>query len=139
MTGYGSYLIIGLVVAWIAQLGLSLLQTKRFYGRRGELKKLGRVSVGLAGSTYKGKIYTVIVVDENDRIINAEKLSGMTVFANLKPVPEIVGLSLEDLLQEEPQIKIKKKIWESFKNAANQFFPVDEVKLEEDKSIESEE
>ena len=136
MTGYGTYIIVGLAVAWIAQLGLSLFQMKRFYKRRGVLRKLGRASVGLSGSTYKGKVYTIIVVDENDQVIIGEKLSGITVFANLKPVPEVVGLSLEDLLQEEPQNAIKKKVWNSFTNAANQFFPAEEIKLEEDKSIE---
>ena len=139
LNGYGTYIIIGLVIAWIAQLGLSLWQMRRFYKRRGELRKVGRVSVGLAGSTYKGKIYTIISVDENDRVVVAEELSGITVFANLKPVDQVVGMSLQDLLEEEPSINIKKKTWASFMNAAQQFFPVvEEAKtLEEDKSIES--
>lgn len=122
MFGPGAFMIIALAIAWIAQLGLSLWQMRRFYHRRGELRKLGRASVGLAGGTYKGKVYTIIVVDENDKITHAEKLSGITIFANLKPVPQVVGLSLKDLLQEEPGAKIPKKIWESFRNAADHFF-----------------
>ncbi|MEN8240511.1 MAG: transcriptional regulator GutM [Chloroflexota bacterium] len=131
----GTIIIIALVVAWITQLGMSLLQMRRFHRRMAELRKLGRASVGLAGGTYKGKVYTVIVLDDDDQITHAEKLSGITVFANLKPVPQVVGMSLEDLLLEEPQARVSKKAWESFRNAANHFFPEDET----DESLEGEE
>jgi hypothetical protein len=36
-------------------------------------------------------------VDPQDRILRAEQLSGWTIFAALKPVPGLEGLSLDDL------------------------------------------
>jgi DNA-binding transcriptional regulator of glucitol operon len=68
----------------------------------------------MAGSFLKGRIYTVIVIGEDDVIVNAEKLSGMTVFSTLKPVTELVGQNINDILDETKAFSITKKERESF-------------------------
>lgn len=115
-------IIIALVVAWVAQLSLSLQQMRRFYSRMAELREEGRTSFGLEGSKYQGRVYTVLVVDKNDKITHAEMLSGLTVFATLQPVPNLVGLSLNALMLNEFEVPIKKKVLASFKKAAKAFY-----------------
>lgn len=115
-------IIIALVVAWVAQLSLSLQQMRRFYSRMAELREEGRTSVGLEGSKYQGRVYTVLVVDKNDKITHAEMLSGLTVFATLQPVPNLVGLSLNALMLNEFEVPIKEKVLASFKKAAKAFY-----------------
>lgn len=121
-------IIIALAVGWILQLGLSLLQIRRFQRRVTELRSDGRASVGLAGGTYRGRVYTVLVANEENTIVHAEKLSGWTVFANLKPVPALVGMPASLILDEEMELPVSKKIRESFASAAKELLGIEENK-----------
>lgn len=113
----GLFLAVALV--WILQLALSLLQTRRFHKRVFQLRKEGsETSVGMSGSTWKRKVYGVLVVDEDRTILRAEKLSGLTVFANLQPVPELGGKPMSVLDQDTPIPGINEKLWKAFQNAA---------------------
>jgi DNA-binding transcriptional regulator of glucitol operon len=111
-------LLFALVVMWILQFGLSYFQMRRFYGRMKELRRNGLTAVGLSGNQYKGRAYGVLTIDPHDRIVHAEKFAGWTVFANLKPVPEIEGLSLDELLTNEISLPISTKLQTAFINAA---------------------
>ncbi len=125
-------LFIVLAIAWVLQLGLSLLQTRRFHRRVAELRRGGNTtSVGMAGSNWKRKVYGVLVVDEERNIVHAEKMSGFTVFANLKPVDAMSGMTLDRLDGEAP-VGISTKMWKAFQNAAG--FIRNRDKRDEDES-----
>ncbi len=116
-----NYLIIlfGLVTMWIFQFGMVYFQMRRFYGRLVQLRRQGLTAVGLAGNRYRGRNYAVLTIDEQDRIINAEQFSGWTVFATLKPVPEMVGMHLHEILSNPSKLPISKKLLqEAFVSAA---------------------
>ena len=98
---YGVWL--GLIgVVWVLQLLLSLRQMRRFYRRVGELKKLGRTSIGVGGGTYRGRAYAVVVADPAGRVQTAEIMSGISVFAALRPLPELNGWNLRALHESPP-------------------------------------
>ncbi|MDF1520311.1 MAG: transcriptional regulator GutM [Brevefilum sp.] len=129
-----SYIFIILAVTYALQLLLTGWQAKRFYRRLRELRKDGLLSIGLSGGKWSGRTYAVLVVDKNLDIINAGKLSGMTVFSQLKTIDEVIGLNARDLLEESRQFEIKKKLLEAFRNAAKAYFdesgePVSETKI----------
>lgn len=115
----GTAVIIILVSMWIIQLILTYFQMKRFNIRVKTIRKDGITSIGMEGSFLKGRIYTVLVIDENDVIVHAEKLSGMTVFSNLNPVPSIVGHSIHDIVNTAIDLPLKKKERKSFVIAVN--------------------
>lgn len=111
------FLVLGL--AWVGQLGLTLLQMRRFYRDSARMREGSYASgTGLAGSTWKRKVYGVIVVDEHLNIMRAGKLSGFTVFAGMQPVPSIVGLPLSRIEEETPVNGVSRKLWTAFQNAA---------------------
>lgn len=119
--GTSAILIIGLAVAWLLQLGLSYWQMRRFYRRIADLRREGRVSIGLEGSAWRRRQYAVLVVDkETHRIITAEQLSGWTVLASLQPVPGLAGLHLDDLFRDDVETPVakNKKLWLALRNAA---------------------
>lgn len=119
MLGRYGFLFLLIALAWVLQLALSLLQTRRFHRRIAELRNGSfATATGIAGNNWKRKVYGVLVVDENYTVTNAEIMAGFTVFANLKPVPELAGVSLERIEQPEPVDGIKKKAWSAFQNAA---------------------
>jgi glucitol operon activator protein len=92
-------LVIVALLAWLLQLALAYRQARVFYRRITTLRKLGRCATGLAGGRYRGRTYVALVANPRTRIIiKAEQLRGLTVFASLKPVPQLEGRSLDDLL-----------------------------------------
>lgn len=113
------WLLLALAAVWALQLVLSLYQSKRFHRKVFELRKQGdKASVGMAGSNWKRKVYAVLVVDEDRETVHAHKLQGFTVFADLEPVPELVGAPLSRFEQSEPVAGVTRKVWTAFRNAA---------------------
>ncbi|HEY7418214.1 MAG TPA: transcriptional regulator GutM [Ktedonobacteraceae bacterium] len=91
------------LAVWLVQLGLSYRQAQLFSKRIGVLRKLGTCATGLAGGMYRGRVYAVLVAHpQTHHIIKAERLQGLTVFARLKPVPQLEGYSIDDLLRDQP-------------------------------------
>src|SRR5215207_3850549 len=89
--GFGWFFIL-LGVLWLLQLLLAYQQAQRFMARSRALRRRGRVSIGASPRRVRGRAYVVIAVGPDDRITAAEALSGITVFANARPVPALLGL-----------------------------------------------
>jgi DNA-binding transcriptional regulator of glucitol operon len=86
-----------IAVLWLLQLGLAYLQARRFMARARALRGLGRVSVGASPRRTRGRAFVVVAVGPDDRVTAAEALQGITVFANARPVPALVGLPAAEL------------------------------------------
>ena len=115
----GALIIVTLVVAWIVQLWMSHRQLRRFYKRLKEIRKDGLTAVGLDGNRWKGRTYGVLTVNpETRRIAHAERFAGATILASLKPVPELEGHSLDDLLTGKLNTGISQRLQNAFANAA---------------------
>ncbi len=105
--------------AWLLQIYLSSQQMRRYNKKSQELRRMGtHMAIGLAGTTYRKKIYTTLVTDADDRVVAAEQLGGWTVFAGSKPVPEVVGMSISDIGRGEPPGGVSAKTWASLDHAA---------------------
>jgi DNA-binding transcriptional regulator of glucitol operon len=94
--GFGWFFIL-LGVLWLLQLLLAYQQAQRFMARSRALRRQGRVSIGASPRQVRGRAYAVIAVGPDDRVTAAEALSGITVFANARPVPALLGLRAADL------------------------------------------
>lgn len=110
-------ILLALGLVWIINLTLSGFQTKRFHQRVIQLRKHGSyTAVGQSGTNIKLKQYVVLVVDTDEddgveKVIVAERLSGVTVFANLKPVPELVGRTLAEIEDGDRPASVSEKTW----------------------------
>ena len=91
------WLFLLLAVLWALQLGLAYQQAQAFMARAKALRRLGRVSIGASPRRIRGRAFVVVAVGSDDRIIAAEALRGITVFANAKPAPALIGLRAADL------------------------------------------
>lgn len=119
MNQTATLIIIGLALAWGIQYVLAFFQMKRYYKRIAELRKKGKVSTGVAGSSWRRRQYAVLVVDANYRIVHVEELSGWTVFAALKPVKGLDGRPLSDLEDETLELPVSGKLLLALRNAAS--------------------
>ncbi len=117
----GSTLFIALFAAWIIQYAMTYFQMRRYYKRINELRREGPTATGMSGSMYKRRVYGVIVIDKNEKILHAEQFSGWTVFAGLKAVKELEGLSINDIMDESVELPIPKKYRSAFQNAVLEY------------------
>jgi DNA-binding transcriptional regulator of glucitol operon len=86
-----------IAVLWLLQLGLAYQQAQRFLARTRALRRRGRVAIGASPRRVRGRAYVVIAVGPDDRVTAAEVLRGITVFADAKPEPALVGLAAAKL------------------------------------------
>ncbi|GAC1684427.1 MAG: transcriptional regulator GutM [Ktedonobacteraceae bacterium] len=109
------------ILLWLVQLALAYRQARLFYKRANHLRKRGLCATGLAGGHYRGRVYVVLVVHAHThRVIAAEVLRGLTVFARLKPVTQLEGCSLEELVNPDTPMNtgISSKVQEAARIAA---------------------
>lgn len=105
--------------AWLVQIVLSNLQMKRFHATTQRLRKTGtHMAIGLAGSTYRRKVYTAVVTDDDGIVTAGGRLGGFTVAAAMREMPEIVGMHLDQIGKGAPPPDIDAKTWESLDHAA---------------------
>jgi DNA-binding transcriptional regulator of glucitol operon len=94
--GFGwIFLLLG--VLWLLQLLLAYQQARQFMASARVLRRQGRVSIGASPRRVRGRAFVVVAVGSDDRVSAAEALRGITVFANAKPVPALIGLRAADL------------------------------------------
>ena len=112
------YLVIGLGVVWMFQMLLSTWQMKRFYARIAQLRRKGRVAIGKAGTAWRLRQYAVVVVNKQNTVVAVERLSGLTIFARLRPVEGLVGRPLEALIDDSVALPVSNKFRLALKDAA---------------------
>lgn len=136
-------IVVLLIIMWILQFGFTYLQMKKFYARLKLIRQKGLTAVGMAGGKYKGRTYGVLTVDKNKQVIHAEKMSGWTNFAGLKPVTALEGLTLDqirdEIRDEENQLPISAKLQIAFRNAAKDLLEADLDKIADEQTTDSNE
>lgn len=138
MEGISVWVIVAILAgAWFLQLVLSSWQMKRFYNRLHELRKYGTTATGMAGSQWRRRVYAIIAVDEQDRIVKAEMLKGWTIFAAPQPEPWLEGATVQEVLDGEVA-GISKKELKAFQQAA-EFLHDRDAGDGNDRTIENEE
>jgi DNA-binding transcriptional regulator of glucitol operon len=94
--GVGAFFLL-LAVLWLLQLALAYQQARRFMARARALRRRGRLAIGASPRRLRGRAYVVVAVGPDDRVTAAEALSGVTVFADARAAPALVGLSAAEL------------------------------------------
>lgn len=83
-------LLAAVVAGWLAQLYLTYRQSMAFNRDVTALRKDGTVTVGVAGSRYRGgRAFVALAVDDHSVVRNAVTLSGFTTFARGRPLPAL--------------------------------------------------
>jgi len=88
-----------IVVAWVAQLILSYRQAIAFSHRIADMRRMGTVAVGLGRGRLRSRVYAIISVGRDDRVVAAETLRGLTSLSASKPLPGLPGLPYERLCE----------------------------------------
>lgn len=94
---------IAIALALSVQLFLTARQSQAFMRQVTELRRHGRVAIGLGRRHWFGrKVYVALAATSNGRVTHAILLRGVTQFARAKPAPNLVGVTLRTLASEKP-------------------------------------
>lgn len=111
------------LVLWVLQ-GLSLYyQNRSIKLKINELRKLGKLFIGLNKKPFSGSIYAFIVIDQN-RIKCAKYLRGITIFSKFQEIENMNGLNIIEFQFEIEKGITKgksKRIFLAFSDALNKW------------------
>ncbi len=92
MTGIWFWVIAAVVAGWMVQLYLTYQQSAAFNRAVTALRKQGTVSVGAGGRRYRGgRAFVAIAVNDQDVVVDALTLQGLTTFARARPLAQARG------------------------------------------------
>jgi len=92
------WVLAGLIVtAWIVQIMLGYRQAIEFSHRIADLRRQGTVAVGLGRGRLRSRVYAVVAIGRDDRVVGAEVLRGWSTLSNAKPIPDLRGLPYQRL------------------------------------------
>jgi glucitol operon activator protein len=99
----GWALLVGLLaMMWALQMYLAYRQAKAFMSEVRHLRRLGRTAIGVSSqSRIKRRVYVALAVDLDGRVIQAVKISGLTVWARPREVADLRGRSLDELTTDD--------------------------------------
>ena len=92
------FIIVVLAGVWMLQSFLVYRQGKAFMRRIHTLRQQGRVAIGVGYNRFRLRTFIVVVADSADRVVRVERLSGLTIFARVRPVDRYSGLALTEVV-----------------------------------------
>jgi DNA-binding transcriptional regulator of glucitol operon len=95
-------MILTAIAMWALQLVLGLWQFRRVNAHVRKLRaSCGRVAIGKAKGGFRSGAVVLICIDEENRILRAETMSGRTVFAGFHPLAGLEGKVLPALTEAD--------------------------------------
>ncbi|OCG26075.1 XRE family transcriptional regulator [Gilliamella sp. wkB108] len=94
-------LIVIALIAWCTQIIFSWFQIRRFNHAFLAMKKGTYLGVGRSQTKrFKPRVLIAISLDENQVVIDSILMKGITVFALPKPINQLHGLSVAEIIPE---------------------------------------
>lgn len=129
-----AYAILILAVAWILQIVGTYFQMRHYREVLGRITREGGegyVGVGNAKATFGKGVVLILVADQNDVVRRGLRMRGMTIFARFNDVPDLVGMSLEELRAEGREDPYDKSTMLAARRAVEQ---IDRIKQEKERT-----
>ncbi|MEC1500593.1 transcriptional regulator GutM [Bacillus sonorensis] len=95
------YFIIALGIAWLLQSVLGFWQIRHFNRTFAEYRRMGRVAVGRRTGLFRAGTVVLFVIDKRNKIIQASKMQGVTVFSRIRPLKGFEGKYLPKIGQSD--------------------------------------
>jgi glucitol operon activator protein len=129
-----AYVILLLAVAWILQIVGTYFQMRHYREVLGRITREGNegfVGVGNAKATFGKGVILILVADKDDMVRKAMRMRGMTIFARFGDIPDLVGMSLEELRVEGREEPYDKSTMIAARRAVEQ---IDRIKQEKERA-----
>ncbi len=132
--GWIGYLILVLALVWALQIIGTYFQMRHYREVLGGITREGGegyVGVGNAKARFGKGVILILVAGEDDVVRRALRMRGMTIFARFQEAPELVGMGLDELRNEEREGPYEKGTMLAARRAVEQ---IDRIKQEKARS-----
>lgn len=92
---------IAVVIAFVLQIGMSMLQMRHFSNEFVKLRRRGRVACGRKAGGFHAGAIVMFLIDDKGLIQDARKLEGVTCFARVRPLHGFEGRMIDSLTAED--------------------------------------
>lgn len=133
--GWIGYLLLVFGGLWLAQIVGTYFQMEHYRKVLGGIRDGGGdgfVGVGNAKARFGKGVILILVVGPDGVVGRALRMRGMTVFARFGEVPDLVGMSLDELREEGLEEPYEKGTMLAARRAVEQ---IDQVKLEKAEAV----
>lgn len=112
--------VIGFAILYIAQTLFAMQQSKNFAHTFTVLRRRGRVAIGKKRGLLASGAFVLFVLDEEGRIVEGQKLSGVTVLSRFRLFGAFNGHELSSLAPESDQ-RFNKSVRAAIVNARDNY------------------
>ena len=98
------------VLAYIVQVILGLRQLKHFNRVYARLRKKGRVAIGRNSGRIKAGTIVMFAIDEEGKVLEGQKMQGVTVMAKFKSMPAYLGQDIHYFDHYNPLVRQENKL-----------------------------
>lgn len=125
-----------MISAYLAQIFLGMKQIKHFNEIYQALRRQGKVAIGRRAGKIKAGTLVLFAVDEQGKILAAQKMQGVTVLAKFHAMPAFVGQDIHYLDQYHPLVRAENKlVCQAIENAREIYLRVAVGNYQEDKPL----
>ncbi len=132
--GWIGYLILVLALVWALQIVGTYFQMRHYREVLGGITREGGegyVGVGNAKARFGKGVILILVAGEDGVVRRALRMRGMTIFARFQEAPELVGMGLDELRNEEREGPYERGTMLAARRAVEQ---IDRIKQEKARS-----
>jgi glucitol operon activator protein len=132
--GFWSFLLLFLGVMWLLQIAGTYYQMRHYRQVLGRITREGSkgyVGVGNARARLGKGVVLILVVDEDGVIGKALRMRGMTVFARFEEAPDLIGLRIDELRDEDREGPYERATMIAARRAVEQ---IDRIKAEREEA-----
>jgi DNA-binding transcriptional regulator of glucitol operon len=121
------WVIAAVVAGWMVQLYFTYQQASAFNRSVTALRRQGTVSVGAGGKRYRGgRAFVAIAVSDDDIVVDAITLQGLTTFARARALPPARGQRVRRLGGDREISGLSRQQREAARQAATLFLALRE-------------
>ncbi len=124
-------LLIALGVAYLAQVGFSILQMQDFSRSYGALRRQGKVAIGKRKNALSAGAIALFLIDKEGIVRAAKGISGITILARFKDIQGFEGLHISKI-EEGPMKRLPKGLRLAALNARDNWLTVQLGQVPED-------
>src|SRR3954447_16934032 len=132
--GFWSFLLLVLGILWFLQIVGTYYQMQHYRQVLGGITREegeGYVGVGNARARLGKGVVLILVVDEDGVVGKALRMRGMTVFARFEEAPELIGLRIDELRDEDREGPYERATMIAARRAVEQ---IDRIKAEREEA-----
>ena len=87
-------ILVALAAAYVLQMVFAWVQMKSFTSAYGELRRKGKVAIGIKKGAFSSGAIVMHCVDDAGDILDSRRISGVTVFSKFRDLPGFEGKNI---------------------------------------------